>query len=145
MMASTRWNHQFLMSGLVGSHLQVKRYWQEPGKESFLVWKFELHRDDPTPAPWTAKGRQLIADLGLMMMLLLDVVAQSPKQGGSESREEVAREVAAGTERIGGEEQTVVLNDGSGTIRIHRAPQGGRPVEFPRATSWPVRDTLFIR
>jgi TonB C terminal len=55
-------------------------------------------------------------------------VAQAPKQGGSESQEPpVQREVAAGSERIGGEEQTVVVNDGAGTIRIHRAPQGVGP------------------
>jgi hypothetical protein len=54
-------------------------------------------------------------------------VAQSPKQGGSESREEVPQQVAAGSERVGGEEQTVVVNDGAGTIRIRRAPQGSGP------------------
>jgi TonB family protein len=54
-------------------------------------------------------------------------VAQSPKQGGSESREEVPQQVAAGSERVGGEEQTVVVNDGAGTIRIRRAPQGVGP------------------
>jgi TonB family protein len=54
-------------------------------------------------------------------------VAQSPKQGGSEAKEEVPQQVAAGSERVGGEEQTVVVNDGAGTIRIRRAPQGVGP------------------
>ncbi|HKP58837.1 MAG TPA: TonB C-terminal domain-containing protein [Polyangiales bacterium] len=51
-------------------------------------------------------------------------VAQAPKQGGSEAREEQKREVAAGSEHVGGEEEALVINDGSGSIRIRRAPQG---------------------
>jgi len=51
-------------------------------------------------------------------------VAQAPKQGGSEALEPVTRELAAGSERVGGEEQTLLLNDGAGNIRIRRAPQG---------------------
>jgi TonB family protein len=54
-------------------------------------------------------------------------VAQSPKQGGSEAQKEIPQQVAAGSERVGGEEQTVVVNDGAGTIRIRRAPQGVGP------------------
>lgn len=54
-------------------------------------------------------------------------VAQAPKQGGSESREQVPEQVAAGSEHIGGEEQTMVINDGAGNIRIRVAPHGQGP------------------
>jgi hypothetical protein len=51
-------------------------------------------------------------------------VAQAPKEGGSESQEEVPREVAAGSEQVGGEEEAITFNDGAGSIRIRKAPQG---------------------
>lgn len=34
----------------------------------FLVWKYLLKRDDPTPAPWTKEGKKRIAFLGLKMI-----------------------------------------------------------------------------
>jgi E3 ubiquitin-protein ligase UHRF1 len=46
---------------------KVVRYWAEKGRAGFLVWRYCLRRDDPTPAPWTAKGKQLIKELGLTM------------------------------------------------------------------------------
>jgi hypothetical protein len=69
-------------------------------------------------------------------------VAEAPKQGGSEAQEAQSREIAAGSERIGGEEEALVINDGSGSIRIRRAPQGrgagdggGEPQQGSRGTS----------
>lgn len=32
------------------------------------MWKYVLRRDDPIPAPWTKKGEQRIAFLGLKML-----------------------------------------------------------------------------
>ena len=34
----------------------------------FLVWKYVLRRDDPTPAPWTKEGKKRIEFLGLKML-----------------------------------------------------------------------------
>lgn len=31
---------------------RVERYWHDQGRSGFLVWRFRLCRDDPTPAPW---------------------------------------------------------------------------------------------
>lgn len=52
-------------------------------------------------------------------------VAQAPAQGGSDTREEPAqREIEAGSTQQGGEPDTLVFNDGSGSIRIRKTPQG---------------------
>ncbi|KYQ46504.1 E3 ubiquitin-protein ligase UHRF1 [Trachymyrmex zeteki] len=34
----------------------------------FRMWKYVLRRDDPTPAPWTKKGKERIEFLGLKML-----------------------------------------------------------------------------
>jgi TonB family protein len=55
-------------------------------------------------------------------------VAQAPAQGGSDSRDQQAsRELEAGSPQQGGEPDTVVLNDGTGSIRIRKTPQGLGP------------------
>ncbi|KAG8184447.1 hypothetical protein JTE90_002296 [Oedothorax gibbosus] len=46
---------------------KVVKYWPEKGKSGFLVWRYLLRRDDPTPAPWTKEGKKRIKDLGLTM------------------------------------------------------------------------------
>jgi len=52
-------------------------------------------------------------------------VARAPTQGGSpEPEQESQPAVEAGSERTGGEPDTLVLNDGAGSIRIRRAPPG---------------------
>lgn len=56
-----------------------------------------------------------------------EAVAHAPERGGSPSKDDTPREIAAGSERVGGEEQTVVIQDGSGTIRIRRTPPGKGP------------------
>lgn len=51
---------------------QVVRYWSEKGKEGYKVWRYELVRDDKTPAPWTKKGVQLIREKGLDKIIEVD-------------------------------------------------------------------------
>lgn len=56
-----------------------------------------------------------------------EAVAHAPEKGGSPAQDKAPREVAAGSEKVGGEEQTVVIQDGSGSIRIRRTPPGRGP------------------
>ena len=44
---------------------KVVKYWPEKGQSGFIVWRYRLRRDDPTPAPWTKAGKAKIAELGL--------------------------------------------------------------------------------
>jgi TonB family protein len=53
-----------------------------------------------------------------------EAVAHAPTQGGAPSKTEAQREVAAGSERVGGEEDMLVIQDGAGSIRIRRALPG---------------------
>jgi len=53
-------------------------------------------------------------------------VAPAPERGGAPERGASSQELAAGSERVGGEE-TVVINDGSGSIRIRRPKAGHGP------------------
>jgi hypothetical protein len=48
---------------------QVVKYWAEKGKSGFLVWRYLMKRDDPTPAPWTKAGAKRIKELGLAMQV----------------------------------------------------------------------------
>ena len=48
---------------------KVVRYWREKGGSGFLICRFLLRRDDPTPAPWTEEGAALIKSKGLALKL----------------------------------------------------------------------------
>lgn len=37
---------------------KVIKYYPEKGKSGFIVWRYKLRRDDPTPAPWEEGGQQ---------------------------------------------------------------------------------------
>jgi len=43
---------------------KVVKYWPEKGKSGFRVWRYLIRRDDPTPAPWTEKGKKNIEEGG---------------------------------------------------------------------------------
>lgn len=53
-----------------------------------------------------------------------EAVARAPTQGGAPSRTEARREVAAGSQQVGGQEEVLVIQDGAGSIRIRRALPG---------------------
>ncbi|GJQ82081.1 hypothetical protein Trydic_g6953 [Trypoxylus dichotomus] len=38
---------------------KVVKYYPEKGKSGFIVWRYLLRRDDPTPAPWDGNGKEL--------------------------------------------------------------------------------------
>lgn len=46
---------------------KIVKYWPEQGKSGFIVWRYFLRRDDPTPPPWSAKGKKLTEELGLTL------------------------------------------------------------------------------
>lgn len=47
---------------------KVVKYWPQTGESGFLVWRYLLRRDDPTPAPWTKEGINRIKRLGLTII-----------------------------------------------------------------------------
>ncbi|CAI6375138.1 unnamed protein product [Macrosiphum euphorbiae] len=63
---------------------KVMKYYPEKGKSGFIVWRFVLKRDDPIPAPWTAKGKKRIAQLGLEMIYPENYIPQ-PEPDNEES------------------------------------------------------------
>lgn len=38
---------------------KVVKYYKEKGKSGFMVWRYMLRRDDPTPPPWAEGGVEL--------------------------------------------------------------------------------------
>ncbi|XP_046982149.1 E3 ubiquitin-protein ligase UHRF1-like [Schistocerca americana] len=46
---------------------KVVEYLPHRGCSGFIVWRYLLRRDDPTPAPWTEEGKRLIESLGLQI------------------------------------------------------------------------------
>ncbi|XP_067677716.1 E3 ubiquitin-protein ligase UHRF1-like [Haliotis asinina] len=46
---------------------KIVKYWPEAGKSGFLVWRYLLRRDDPTPSPWSAAGKKRIKQMGFEM------------------------------------------------------------------------------
>jgi TonB C terminal len=53
-----------------------------------------------------------------------EAVAHAAERGGSPSKSEAPREVAAGSEAVGGEENVLVIQDGAGSFRIRRSMPG---------------------
>lgn len=53
---------------------KVIKYYPEAGISGFTVWRFVLRRDDPTPAPWTAQGKKRITQLGLEIIVSINVI-----------------------------------------------------------------------
>jgi len=47
----------------------VVKFWPAKGKSGFIVWRYMLRRDDPSPAPWTKDGQRRIEELGLTMQV----------------------------------------------------------------------------
>nr|XP_012218313.1 PREDICTED: E3 ubiquitin-protein ligase UHRF1-like [Linepithema humile] len=47
---------------------KVVKYYPTKGESGFRVWRYLLRRDDPDPAPWTKKGKERMAKLGLKMI-----------------------------------------------------------------------------
>ncbi|CAG8469649.1 1489_t:CDS:1 [Diversispora eburnea] len=70
---------------------KVVRYWPEKGKSGFIVWRYEMRRDDDEPAPWSPEGKKRIAELGLTMYVpdeLKDEESKKRKsgEGGSSNK-----------------------------------------------------------
>ena len=64
---------------------KVVRYWPSKGKSGFIVWRYELRRDDPCPAPWTEEGKRKIEEDGLEMIYppgYLEAQAEKEKEAG---------------------------------------------------------------
>lgn len=53
---------------------KVLKYYPEKGESGFIVWRFLLRRDDPTPAPWTKEGKKRIESLGLTMIVSINLL-----------------------------------------------------------------------
>jgi hypothetical protein len=56
-----------------------------------------------------------------------EAVAHAPERGGSPAQNEARREVAAGSEAVGGDKDMLVIQDGAGSIRIRRSLPGQGP------------------
>uniref|UniRef100_A0A0B7A0A8 RING-type E3 ubiquitin transferase n=1 Tax=Arion vulgaris TaxID=1028688 RepID=A0A0B7A0A8_9EUPU len=68
---------------------KVIKYWPEKGKSNFLVWRYLLRRDDPTPAPWTKAGKKRTDNLGLTMQYPDGYLeSQQEKEKAKEKEEE---------------------------------------------------------
>ena len=46
---------------------KVVKYWPAKGQSGFIVWRYLLRRDDPSPAPWTDEGIKRIEDEGFTL------------------------------------------------------------------------------
>ena len=61
------------------------RYWPQKEASGFIVWRYELRRDDPTPAPWTKEGKKRIEEMGYEMIYpegYLEAQAEKAKLAG---------------------------------------------------------------
>ncbi|KAL4236714.1 ubiquitin-like with PHD and RING finger domains 2 [Mactra antiquata] len=62
---------------------KIVKYWPQKGQSGFLVWRYLMQRDDPTPAPWTKAGQKRTKELGLTMQYpdgYLEAQAQKEKE-----------------------------------------------------------------
>lgn len=65
---------------------KIVKYWPEKGKSGYLVWRYFLRRDDPSPSPWSHDGMARMKQLGIKL--------QYP-EGYLETREDAAKTPAA--------------------------------------------------
>jgi E3 ubiquitin-protein ligase UHRF1 len=65
------------------------RYWPQKGNSGFIVWRYELRRDDPTPAPWTKEGKLKVEEMGYEMVYpegYLEAKAEKEKEQEKEGK-----------------------------------------------------------
>lgn len=77
---------------------KVVKYYQQKGKSGFLVWRYLLRRDDPTPAPWTAEGKRLIAEKNLTIKYPEGYIEAQKFQRESAKDDKTKRKHAKSTE-----------------------------------------------
>lgn len=71
---------------------KVVKYWPEAGKSGFLVWRYLLRRDDPSPAPWTPEGIKMTKELGLTMQYPEGYVeSENGRKSDSENDDQAAK------------------------------------------------------
>ncbi|XP_068081324.1 E3 ubiquitin-protein ligase UHRF1 [Anabrus simplex] len=73
---------------------KVVEYYPEKGKSGFIVWRYKLCRDDPSPAPWTSEGKKLIKSLGLSVIYpegYLEAMAKKEKDEDTSERKKRKR------------------------------------------------------
>ena len=46
------------------------RYWPQKGASGFIVWRYEMRRDDPTPSPWSKEGKKRMEEMGMVSALV---------------------------------------------------------------------------
>ncbi|XP_046981983.1 E3 ubiquitin-protein ligase UHRF1-like [Schistocerca americana] len=77
---------------------KVAEYRPEKGQSGFIVWRYFLRRDDPTPAPWTAAGKKLIASLGLQLEVPENYDVALAKKSGDKPKKTAKRKLSNGNE-----------------------------------------------
>jgi len=79
---------------------KVKRYWQDKGESGFKVWRYELLRDDLSPAPWTEEGKAIIEREGYVCIMRNpeektgaggDSASKKRKSSGNDENEEPSK------------------------------------------------------
>eukprot|EP00794_Sanderia_malayensis_P007068 gene7068-7863_t len=71
---------------------KIVKYWPEKGKSGFLVWRYFLRRDDPTPSPWSKKGKKLTEELGLSIQYPEGYLEAQAKKGMENSKATPSKE-----------------------------------------------------
>jgi len=63
---------------------KVVKYYPEKGQSGFIVWRYLLRRDDPSPAPWTEEGLKRMEEEGFTLNYpdgYLEAQAEKEKEG----------------------------------------------------------------
>merc|ERR550519_3217825 len=82
---------------------KLVKYWPQKGKSGFIVWRYLLRRDDPTPAPWTKKGKEKIEEEGYTLNYpdgYLEAQAEKEKEGKTPAKGK-KRKIATNEEEEG--------------------------------------------
>jgi len=92
------------------------KYYPATGESGFRVWKYLLRRDDPDPAPWTKKGKERMAKLGLKMMYpdgyIEAMKANEKKRCASVDEEDATKEnMSPPSKKLKLTQETYVLED----------------------------------
>jgi len=73
---------------------KVVKYWPQKGKAGFIIWRYELRRDDPAPPPWTKEGRKRMEEGGYSEIVKPENHDEFLKLKAKEKEEKEAKKLA---------------------------------------------------
>eukprot|EP00090_Calanus_glacialis_P008127 TRINITY_DN16464_c0_g1_i4.p1 TRINITY_DN16464_c0_g1~~TRINITY_DN16464_c0_g1_i4.p1 ORF type:complete len:757 (-),score=288.61 TRINITY_DN16464_c0_g1_i4:194-2464(-) len=114
---------------------KVVKYYPEKGQSGFIVWRYLLRRDDPSPAPWTEEGMKTIEEEGFTLNYpdgYLEAQAEKEKEGKTPAKGKKRKK----GESVEDEEVDDFLNDEEEEENASPAVKKAKTVVYKISKEW---------